>query len=107
MATSHSFVVNLAGGCKCLGVVTGGDMDINEARRVKEDYFALFNYLEYDTKSGLVVMGDAVLKEIGEEYAKVQTRRLAIPSEQVPQLQRQKTVEAVGKVFMGVISEAL
>ena len=82
-------------------------MDIDEARLVKEDDVVLLIQFEYDTKSSLVVMGGAVLKEIGEEYAKVQTRRLAIPSEQVLQLQRQKTVEAVEKVFMGVISEAL
>ena len=78
-------------------------MDIDEARLVKEDDVVLLIQFEYDTKSSLVVMGGAVLKEIGEEYAKVQTRRLAIPSEQVLQLQRQKTVEAVEKVFMGAL----
>jgi hypothetical protein len=86
-----------------LGVVTGADMDIDELRRVKEDFLALLNQLEYDTKSGLVVMGYAVLKEIGEEYAKVRTRRLVIPSEQSQQLQLQETVEAVEKVFMGAL----
>ena len=78
-----------------MGVVNGGDMDINEARRVKECCLTLLNQFKYDTKSGLVVMGCAVLKEIGEKYAKVRTRRLVIPSEQVPQLHRQKTVEKV------------
>ena len=76
-------------------------MDFDEARRVKEDYVALLNQLEYDTKSDLVVMGGAVLKEIGEEYAKVRTRRLVIPSEQSQQLQLYKTVEAIEKEFMG------
>ena len=72
-------------------------MDFDEARRVKEDYVVLLNQLEYDTKSDLVVMGGAVLKEIGEEYAKVRTRRLVIPSEQSQQLQLYKTVEAIEK----------
>ena len=67
-------------------------MDIDEARLVKENYSALFNQLECYTKSGLVLMGSAVLKEIGEEYAKVRIRLLEIPSEQAPQLQLQKTV---------------
>ena len=80
---------------------SGADMDLDEPHRVKEDFFALLNQLEYDTNSGLFVMGGAVLKEIGEEYAKVRTKRLVIPSEQVPQLQLQKTAEEVEKVFMG------
>ena len=82
-------------------------MDFDEAHRGKEGCLVLLNQLEYDTKSGLVVMGDSVLKEIGEEYVKVLTRRLVIASEQAPQLHRQKTVEVIAKVFMGVISEAL
>ena len=86
---------------------TGADMDFDEARRVKEDYVALRNQHEYDTKSGLVVMGGAVLKEVGEEYANVRTNRLLIPSKQSQQLQLYKTVEAIEKIFMGVISEAL
>lgn len=50
------------------------DMSMDEARRVKENYLALLNQLEYDQKSGLVVMVSEVAALVGAEYAKVRTR---------------------------------
>ena len=82
-------------------------MDINEARRVKESYLALLNQLEYDKKSGLVVMADQVLKTVGEEYAKFRTKVLSIPSEQAPRIHRLKTVNEVQDALHELLSEAL
>jgi len=82
-------------------------MDFEEARRIKESYLALLNQLEYDTKSGLVVMASDVAREVGEEYAKVRTRLLAIPSEQAPRLHRLKTVAEVQDAMQECITEAL
>ena len=61
-------------------IATGAEMDFEEARRVKENYFALQAQLQYDQDAGLVVAVADVAKAVGEEYAKVRTRLLAIPS---------------------------
>ena len=54
-----------------------------------------------------MVMADAVLEEVGAEYAKVRTRLLAIPSEQAPRIHRLKTVTEVQCVLLDIITEAL
>jgi hypothetical protein len=82
-------------------------MDFNEAKRIKESYLALLNQLEYDTKSGLVVMAADVAREVGQEYAKVRTRLLSIPSEQAPRIHRLKTVTEVQDALLAVVTEAL
>ena len=86
---------------------TGATMTIDEAKRVKENYLALLNQLEYDTESGLVVLVSEVAKAVGEEYAKVRTRLLAIPAEQAPRVHRLKTVSEVQDVLRELITEAL
>jgi hypothetical protein len=86
---------------------TGADMSIEEAKRVKENYLALLNQLEYDQKSGAVVLVSDVAKAVGEEYAKVRTRLLAIPAEQAPRIHRLKTVTEVQDVLQELITEAL
>ena len=58
----------------------GPTMDQVEAERVKENYLALLRQLEYDTKSGAVVLVEDVTKAVAAEYAKVRTRLLAIPA---------------------------
>lgn len=89
-------------------IATGGsNMPIEEAKRVKENYLALLNQLEYDTKSGLVVLVADVAKAVGDEYAKVRTRLLAIPAEQAPRIHRLKTVTEVQDVLQELITEAL
>ncbi|MBB5462887.1 hypothetical protein [Paraburkholderia sp. Cpub6] len=88
-------------------VASGADMDIEEAKRVKENYLALREQLEYDRDAGLVVEVADVAKAVGEEYAKVRTKLLAIPSEHAPRIQRLKTVQEVQDVLHSIIVEAL
>ena len=82
-------------------------MDFDEARRIKESYLALLNQLEYDTKSGFVVAAADVAREVGQEYARVRTRLLSIPSEQAPRLHRLKTVTEIQDALLGCVTEAL
>lgn len=88
-------------------VASGADMDIEEAKRVKENYLALREQLEYDRDAGLVVEVADVAKAVGEEYAKVRTKLLSIPSEHAPRIQRLKTVQEVQDVLHSIIVEAL
>lgn len=88
-------------------IATGAEMDFDEARRVKENYLALQAQLEYDRDAGLVVAVADVAKAVGDEYAKVRTRLLAIPAEQAPLLQRLKTVVEVQDALNKIIVEAL
>lgn len=81
--------------------------DLNEARRVKENYLALLNQLEYDQKSGAVVAVTDVAKVVGEQLARVRTRLLAIPSECAPQAHRMKTVPEVQEAIRSAVAEAL
>ncbi|AMM13333.1 hypothetical protein AX768_03620 [Burkholderia sp. PAMC 28687] len=85
----------------------GANMSFDEARRVKENYLALLNELEYDQKSGQVVMVADVAKAVGEEYAKVRTRLLSIPSGNSPRLHRCKTVNELNDLLTEIITEAL
>ncbi|WP_175725156.1 hypothetical protein [Burkholderia ambifaria] len=88
-------------------VASGADMGIEEAKRVKENYLALREQLEYDRDAGLVVEVADVAKAVGEEYAKVRTKLLAIPSEHAPRIHRLKTVQEVQDVLHSIIVEAL
>ena len=88
-------------------IATGAEMDFEEARRVKENYFALQAQLQYDQDAGLVVAVADVAKAVGEEYAKVRTRLLAIPSEHAPRLHRVKTVTEIQDVLQELIVDAL
>lgn len=81
--------------------------DLNEARRVKENYLALLNQLEYDQKSGGVVAVQDVAKVWSETLARVRTRLLAIPSEVAPQAHRMKTVPEVQETIRSAVTEAL
>lgn len=85
----------------------GADMSIEEAKRVKENYLALLNQLEYDQQAGLVVAVDEVARVVATEYAKVRTRLLAIPAEQAPRLHRLKTVAEVQDALQEIVTEAL
>lgn len=88
-------------------VDTGAEMSIDEAKRVKENYLALLNQLEYDKESALVVAASEVAKAVGAEYAKVRTRLLAIPAEQAPRLHRLRSVNEVQDCLRELIQEAL
>ena len=86
---------------------TGAPWDMDEARRVKENYLALLNQLEYDTKSGAVVLVSEVAAIVGAEYAKVRTKLLAIPAEHAPRIRRLKTVTEVQDALQELITDAL
>jgi hypothetical protein len=88
-------------------IASGADMNYDEARRVKENYLALKAQLEYDRDSGLVVAVADVAKVVGDEYASVRTRLLAIPSNLAPQLLRVKTAPAMKEALTDAITEAL
>lgn len=85
----------------------GADMTLEEAKRVKENYLALLNQLEYDQKSGAVVLVEDVAAAVGKEYSQVRTRLLAIPAEQAPRIHRLKTVTEVQDALQELITEAL
>ncbi|MET3654714.1 hypothetical protein ABIC75_004462 [Dyella japonica] len=80
---------------------------LNEARRIKENYLALLNPLQYDRESGAVVLIDDVTRQLGASYAKVRTRLLAIPAEHAPQMHRLKTVAEVKDTLLELITEAM
>lgn len=86
---------------------TGADMSFDEAHRVKENYLALLHQLDYDQKSGAVVTVSEVAKAVGEEYAKVRTRLLAIPAEQAPRLHHLQTVTEVQDALQEMVTDAL
>ena len=85
----------------------GADMSFEEAKRVKENYLALLNQLEYDQKARAVVAVDDVASVVGQAFAKARTRLMAIPSEHAPQVQRLKTVTEVQDYLHSIIVEAL
>jgi hypothetical protein len=88
-------------------IATGADMNLDEARRVKENYLALAAQLEYDRDAGLVVEVADVAKVVGDEYAKARTKLLAIPAEHAPRLHRIKTVVELEDALRGIITNAL
>ena len=88
-------------------IASGADMDFDEARRVKENYLAYQAQLEYDRDAGMVVAVSDVAKAVGDEYAKVRTRLLAIPAEHAPRIQRLKTVIEVQDALQEIIIDAL
>jgi hypothetical protein len=89
-------------------VTAGGAMlTIDEAVKRKENYLGLLKQLEYDQKSGAVVSVADISKVVGEEYAKVRTRLLAIPSERAPAIHRLKTVVEVEEALRTAIVRAL
>ena len=81
--------------------------DLQEARRIKENYLALLNQLEYDQRSGTVVAVEDVAGAIGQQLARVRTRLLAIPAECAPRVATLKTVPEVHAALSAAITEAL
>jgi len=88
-------------------IATGANMNIDEAKRVKENYLALREQLEYDREARLVVAVQDVTRAVGEEYARVRTRLLSIPSEHAPRIHRLKSVLEIQDALHGIIVEAL
>jgi len=88
-------------------IATGANMNVDEAKRVKENYLALREQLEYDREARLVVAVEDVTRAVGEEYARVRTRLLSIPSEHAPRIHRLKSVLEIQDALHGIIVEAL
>jgi hypothetical protein len=85
----------------------GAQHNLPEAIRIKENYNALLKQLEYEREAGLVVEVADVAKVVGEEYAKVRTRLLSIPSNYAAQVHRCKTISDVNDMMERAIVEAL
>jgi hypothetical protein len=82
-------------------------MSFDEARGAKQNYLASLNELEYDQRSGQVVMVAKVAKTVDEEYAKVRTKLLSILSGSSPRLHRCRTVNELNDRPMEIITQAL
>ncbi|MBP0996665.1 RNA polymerase subunit sigma-70 [Serratia fonticola] len=64
----------------------GVTMTIDEARQMKENFLALLTQLEYDIKSGQVLPYKEMIEAVGNEYARMRTRLIAIAPEHGPRL---------------------
>ncbi len=64
----------------------GVPMTLDEARQMKENFLALLTQLEYDIKSGQVLPYKDMIEAVGNEYARMRTRLIAIAPEHGPRL---------------------
>ncbi|MOA41264.1 hypothetical protein D3C78_1632090 [compost metagenome] len=64
----------------------GVTMSLDEARQMKENFLALLTQLEYDIKSGQVLPYKDMIEAVGNEYARMRTRLIAIAPEHGPRL---------------------
>lgn len=64
----------------------GVSMTLDEARQMKENFLALLTQLEYDIKSGQVLPYKDMIEAVGNEYARMRTRLIAIAPEHGPRL---------------------
>jgi hypothetical protein len=82
-------------------------LSLMDATTMKENYLAKLRELEYDQKSGLVVLVDDVSREVGKRYAAVRSKLLSIPTNVAPELARLKTVAEVEDKLRAKITWAL
>lgn len=64
----------------------GLTMTLDVARQMKENFLALLTQLEYDIKSGQVLPYKDMIEAVGNEYARMRTRLIAIAPEHGPRL---------------------
>ncbi|CAB1208946.1 RNA polymerase subunit sigma-70 [Serratia marcescens] len=64
----------------------GVTMTLDEARQMRENFLALLTQLEYDIKSGQVLPYKDMIEAVGNEYARMRTRLIAIAPEHGPRL---------------------
>ncbi|MGP0943817.1 RNA polymerase subunit sigma-70 [Serratia sp. CY74737] len=64
----------------------GVTMTLDKARQMKENFLALLTQLEYDIKSGQVLPYKDMIEAVGNEYARMRTRLIAIAPEHGPRL---------------------
>ncbi|QNT79428.1 MerR family transcriptional regulator [Entomobacter blattae] len=63
-----------------------------EAELYRDSFVARLKELEYHTRLGELVPIENVAKAVGQDYARIRTRLLALPAEQAPTLFQCKTV---------------
>ncbi|QWA09801.1 RNA polymerase subunit sigma-70 [Sodalis ligni] len=64
----------------------GATMSMDEARTLKENFFALLAKLEYEEKSGQLLPYKNMIEAVGMEYSRMRTRLIAIAPEHGPRL---------------------
>jgi hypothetical protein len=82
-------------------------LSLDEALKLKENYLGRLKQLDYDLKAGTVHLSSNCVKAVGQEYARVRTKVLAVPSEQAPALFRCRSVAEIEDLLRGVLVEAL
>ncbi len=65
---------------------SGATMTIDEARTLKENFFALLAKLEYEEKSGQLLPYKNMIAAVGQQYARLRTRLIALAPEHGPRL---------------------
>jgi hypothetical protein len=78
-----------------------------EAERRKENYMALLKQLEYDTKSGAVVLVEEVATAVVAEFARVRNKLLNIPTRVAPRAAMLKSADEVRALLEDEIALAL
>jgi hypothetical protein len=78
-----------------------------DAERFRDSYIGRLRQIEYDRESRTVADVKDTAHLVGQEYARVRTKMLAIPAERAPQLFRCKTVAEMQDVLRDVIGRAL
>ncbi|WP_410015819.1 RNA polymerase subunit sigma-70 [Sodalis sp. C49] len=65
---------------------SGATMTLDEARTLKENFFALLAKLEYEEKSGQLLPYKNMIAAVGQQYARLRTRLIALAPEHGPRL---------------------
>ena len=84
----------------------GADMGMDEARRVKENYFALLAKIEYEEKAKLLLPWKDMTKAVSSEYAVVRTRLISIAPEHGPRLRR-LAATSDDKEFVAILQDVI
>lgn len=85
---------------------SGATLSYDEARTLKENYFALLAKLEYEEKSGQLMPFDQMLNEVSNEYSRVRTRLAALAPEHGPRL-RQVAITTDDVGFVDALQDVL
>ncbi|WP_158808639.1 hypothetical protein [Beijerinckia sp. L45] len=78
-----------------------------QAKQKKENYLALLKQLEYDVKSGAVVLVEDVASAVVAEFARVRNKLLSIPTRVAPRASILKTANEVKSLLEAEIVLAL
>ena len=78
-----------------------------DAERFRDSFIGRLRQVEYDRESRTVADVKDTAQLVGQEYARVRTKMLAIPAERAPQLFRCKTVAEMQDMLRDVIGRAL